>query len=159
MEFLGRVLDFGKVIKDRQEIASGFDDGVKYSTDRIGEGYNSSTGSCFDIGQVTLRAISQFKRTGNPIAGPTKASDGGNGSVMRLAPVALSWWRDPQHAEVIARRQSATTHGSQECLDGCALLSRVLCSGIAGSGVRSIYSDDESWSQSIRNIGLGSWRG
>ena len=35
MEFLGRVLDFGKVIKDRQEIASGFDDGVKYTTDRI----------------------------------------------------------------------------------------------------------------------------
>ena len=125
----------------------------------VGEGYNSSTGSCFDIGQVTLRAISQFKRTGNPIAGPTKASDGGNGSVMRLAPVALSWWRDPQHAEVIARRQSATTHGSQECLDGCALLSRVLCSGISGSGVRSICTDDVSWSQSIRNIGLGSWRG
>ena len=125
----------------------------------VGEGYNSSTGSCFDIGQVTLRAISQFKRTGNPIAGPTKVSDGGNGSVMRLAPVALSSWRDPLNAEVIARRQSATTHGSQECLDGCALLTRVLCSGIAGSGVRSIYSDDESWVPSIRNIGLGSWHG
>ena len=125
----------------------------------LAEGHNSSTGSCFDIGQTTLRAIAQFKRTGEPICGPKKASDSGNGSVMRLAPVAISWWRDSFRAEQIARRQSATTHGSDECLDGCALLTRVLCRAINGDGAASINIDDESWVSSIRKIGNGAWRG
>ncbi len=125
----------------------------------VGEGYNSSTGSCFDIGQTTLRAIGQFNRTGEPVCGSKKASDAGNGSVMRLAPVAISWWCDPLEAEQIARRQSATTHGSQECLDGCALLARTLCRGINGDGIDSICLDDERWTRTIRNIGTGTWRG
>ncbi len=125
----------------------------------VAEGYNSSTGSCFDIGKTTLRAIAQFKRTGDPICGSQKARDSGNGSVMRLAPVAISWWHDSYEAEQVARRQSATTHGSQECLDGSALLARVLCRGISGDGVGSICLDDERWVPSIRDIGIGRWRG
>ena len=125
----------------------------------VAEGYNSSTGSCFDIGQTTLRAIAQFKRTGEPICGSRMARDSGNGSVMRLAPVAISWWRNPYEAEQVARRQSATTHGSPECLDGSALLARALCRGIRGDGVVSILNDDEQWLPSIRDIGTGTWRG
>lgn len=125
----------------------------------VAEGNNSSTGRCFDIGRTTLRAISEFNKTGVPISGSTKPQDSGNGSIMRLAPVALSWWRNSARAELIARRQSATTHGSPEALDGCAMLARVLCGGIAGRGVECIRADNEMWSKSIRDIGRGAWIG
>jgi ADP-ribosyl-[dinitrogen reductase] hydrolase len=125
----------------------------------VAEGNNSSTGRCFDIGRTTLRAISEFNKTGVPISGSTETRDGGNGSIMRLAPVAISWWRNPKRAELIARRQSATTHGSQEALDGCAILSRVLCGGIAGRGVECIRADDEMWADPIRDVGRGAWIG
>jgi ADP-ribosyl-[dinitrogen reductase] hydrolase len=124
----------------------------------VEHGENSSTGSCFDIGQTTLTAISRFRRTGDPFAGSTHRNKAGNGSVMRLAPVAARWWSEPAKAEAIARRQSETTHGATESVDGCALLARVLCAGIAGNGLSSLVQDDPSWAPAIRDIGAGTWR-
>ncbi len=53
------------------------------------EGYMSSTGYCFDIGNTTAEALGAFQRTGNPFAGPTDPAKAGNGSLMRLAPVPM----------------------------------------------------------------------
>ena len=49
------------------------------------EGYLSSTGTCFDIGNTVRGAIHTFERTGEPYAGPTDPRSAGNGSIMRLA--------------------------------------------------------------------------
>jgi ADP-ribosyl-[dinitrogen reductase] hydrolase len=99
------------------------------------EGENSHNGRCFDIGITTREALARFQRTGNPIAGSTDPNTAGNGSIMRLAPVALRWSGDPEAASTIAREQSATTHGAPAAVEGCALLAAVLVDTIA-TGVK-----------------------
>jgi len=121
----------------------------------VADGVNSSTGKCFDIGKTTLRAIGHFRRTGQAVAGPTHPNDAGNGSVMRLAPAAVRWWRQPKCAELIAERQSVTTHGAAEAVAGCSLLTRVLCRAIGGDGWESIFVDDDRWPPLIRAVGQG----
>lgn len=123
------------------------------------DGVNSPTGTCFDIGITTRAALDLFKRTQQPLAGDTDPHTAGNGSVMRLAPVALRWWRAPAKAEAAARLQSRTTHGAAEAVDGCALLARVLCRLIAGEGKTALTDDDPAWAAAIRVIGQGGWRG
>jgi ADP-ribosyl-[dinitrogen reductase] hydrolase len=103
-------------------------------------GENSSTGACFDIGITTRNALEQFRRTGDPIAGPTDARTGGNGSVMRLAPVAVRYWNDPERLRDVSRRQSYVTHGAAEAVDACEALSTVLASLIEGKPLRDVLS-------------------
>src|SRR5215813_4145645 len=52
-------------------------------------GANSANGYCFDIGFTTRAALSEFERSGNPRAGSENPNTAGNGSLMRLAPVAI----------------------------------------------------------------------
>jgi len=58
------------------------------------QGYRSSTGRCFDIGTTTLRALLQFKQTGEAFSGPADEYSAGNGSIMRLAPVPMFFFPD-----------------------------------------------------------------
>ena len=53
------------------------------------EGYMSSTGHCFDIGNTTAEALGIFQRTRDPFAGSTDLDKAGNGSLMRPAPVPM----------------------------------------------------------------------
>jgi ADP-ribosyl-[dinitrogen reductase] hydrolase len=94
------------------------------------QGENSVTGKCFDIGGTTRAALSRFASTGNPLAGSTDDRTAGNGSVMRLAPIALYWYRDIQVAIRAARRQSETTHAAVAAVEGSALLAEVLIDAI-----------------------------
>lgn len=57
------------------------------------EGEYSVTGQCFDIGITTSRALARFEGDGNPYAGSRDPGAAGNGSLMRLAPVAI-WVSD-----------------------------------------------------------------
>jgi ADP-ribosyl-[dinitrogen reductase] hydrolase len=61
------------------------------------EGYMSSTGRCFDIGNATSAALARFEATGEPYCGSTDPYSAGNGSLMRLAPVALAFASDRPH--------------------------------------------------------------
>src|SRR5574337_1213144 len=53
------------------------------------EGYLSSTGDCFDIGNTVRQALTRFLQTREPCPGSTDPHTAGNGSIMRLAPVVL----------------------------------------------------------------------
>ncbi len=53
------------------------------------EGYLSSTGTLFDIGNTVRGALGRFESTGEPYAGPTGEMTAGNGSLMRLAPIPM----------------------------------------------------------------------
>ena len=103
-------------------------------------GENSCTGSCFDIGITTRNALEQFRWTTDPIAGPTDARTAGNGSIMRLAPVALRYWNDPERLRDVSRRQSYVTHGATEAVDACEALATVLASLIEGKSLRDVLS-------------------
>jgi ADP-ribosyl-[dinitrogen reductase] hydrolase len=127
----------------------------------VTEGHNSSTGRCFDVGVTTRAAIERYRRTGDPLAGDPGPRAAGNGSVMRLAPVAVRWWRDPEMAEAVARSQSLTTHAAPEAVDACALLARMLVGAIAGGGREAVLEPRVApgWRPAIRAIAAGAWRG
>ncbi len=96
------------------------------------DGYMSSTGFCFDIGNTTDAALSRFVSTGEPYAGSSDARQAGNGSLMRLAPVPMYFASDA--AEAIARSgdSSRTTHGADEAVDACRYYGGLLISALRG---------------------------
>ena len=51
------------------------------------QGYWSSNGRCFDIGNTVSQALRRFNQTGEAISGSTASHSAGNGSIMRLAPI------------------------------------------------------------------------
>lgn len=77
------------------------------------------SGRCFDIGNTTRAALHRFERSGNPIAGSTADGEAGNGSLMRIAPVAIHWASDWERAVEAAAVGSRLTHGAQEAVDAC----------------------------------------
>ena len=82
-------------------------------------GEYSVIGTCFDIGNATREALARYLRTGDPIAGSTDPHTAGNGSLMRLAPVAVRFWNDRARLIDTAAEQSRTTHGAEEAVDAC----------------------------------------
>lgn len=84
------------------------------------DGYQSCTGTCFDIGSTVAQALDLFEETGSALAGSTNEYSAGNGSLMRVAPVALFTHHQPLRiAMSLAAESSITTHGEQRCIDAC----------------------------------------
>lgn len=96
------------------------------------EGRYSCTGECFDIGTTTARALARFDRTGDPYAGNTSEDEAGNGSLMRLAPVALFCLNHENAADQLARDQSRVTHGAPQAVEACATFVQILRRAILG---------------------------
>jgi len=96
----------------------------------VEEGYNSSLPKCFDIGQTTLRAIGAYRRFGHEECGVTGEWAGGNGSIMRLAPVPIFYQEDDRLADEISVSQGILTHNHEVPNDGCRLLSAIILEGI-----------------------------
>lgn len=103
-------------------------------------GENSVTGECFDIGITTREALQRFARTGEPFAGSEDPMSAGNGSIMRLAPVAMRWHADPTAAGRAAEAQSRTTHAAAECLDACHLMTHALIALADGADLAQALS-------------------
>jgi ADP-ribosyl-[dinitrogen reductase] hydrolase len=102
------------------------------------DGRYSCTGTCFDIGITTEQALRAFIRTGNPFAGSTDPNTAGNGSIMRLAPVAVRYWRDHHELLRVARDQSRTTHAAEAAIVSCEMLAELLASAIAGQPLQEL---------------------
>jgi ADP-ribosyl-[dinitrogen reductase] hydrolase len=96
------------------------------------EGYLSSTGSCFDIGTTTRQALEHFRATGEPVSGSTSPNSAGNGSLMRLAPVAMYYAADQGLVSDYAGTSSRTTHAAVECVDACKLFAQMLVKALDG---------------------------
>lgn len=96
------------------------------------EGYRSSTGRCFDIGNTVRAALERFAASGEPMAGDSAPSQGGNGSLMRLAPLPMAYARDPRRAVALAGTMSRTTHAAPEPVDACRYYAGLLVGALAG---------------------------
>lgn len=85
-------------------------------------GYMAVDGHVFDVGIQTSSALAAFRR-GTPAseAGPKETHHNGNGSLMRVLPLAL--WHKGTDAELVAdaQRQSLVTHGHLRAQICCAL--------------------------------------
>ena len=126
------------------------------------EGYLSSTGDCFDIGNTVSDALRRHEATENPFAGSTDPNTAGNGSIMRLAPIPMFYVEDIEAAEHYAAESSRTTHGAIECVDACRLLARILVRALRGeskAGVLLADADRPAFTDRIAAIARGDYRG
>ncbi len=123
-------------------------------------GTYSCTGTCFDIGSTTRRALAAYLASGDVQGGPSGTHDAGNGSLMRLAPVAIRFWNDPEARRDAAERQSCTTHGAAEAVAACTLFADMLADAIAGKPRSAVLRNRTGdWPAAIANIASGGWRG
>lgn len=123
-------------------------------------GQYSPTGECFDIGMTTRHALASFEISGDPYAGSTDPQSAGNGSLMRLSPVALWGLGKPaSRVAAVAKDQSRTTHGAPQCLDACAAYSAMLITAIeTGDFGQAIAAGRiEGLGTVIKEIVCGSW--
>jgi ADP-ribosylglycohydrolase len=104
------------------------------------EGYMSSTGRCFDIGNTVRQALHKYQQTGNPLAGSTHPYSAGNGSIMRLAPVPLYYHRNPAAAITRAGESSRTTHGAAAAIDACHYLAALILGALQGENKTALLA-------------------
>ena len=113
------------------------------------EGYMSSTGECFDIGNTTLKALNKFRATGEPYSGMTEDSSAGNGSIMRLAPIPMYYFNNPEDALKYATLSSKTTHANVMCVHACRYMAGIIVGLLNGESketvLSSIYSPDKNY--------------
>ncbi|BFH18263.1 ADP-ribosylglycohydrolase [Paenibacillus dendritiformis] len=130
------------------------------------DGYYSSTGDCFDIGITTRSALEHFERTGEPYAGSTDPNTAGNGSLMRLAPIAMFRASFMKLAIAEAALSSKTTHGAIEAVDACRFFASLLVGALNGVAKEELLQPNyESWlwddiqlSPAIHEIYSGSFK-
>lgn len=123
-------------------------------------GEYSCTGSCFDIGNTTSAALARYDRTADPLAGSTDPHSAGNGSLMRLSPVALRYWDDRALLDAAAAEQSRTTHGAETAVDACRGFAALLADAISGKAKADLLAPRSfDGTTEISRILAGSWRG
>ena len=132
------------------------------------EGYLSSTGSCFDIGNTILDALTRFEITGQPNSGSTDPNTAGNGSIMRLAPVPMFFARDARMAMDKSGDSSRTTHGAITAIDACRYFGGLLVGALTETPKEVLlsprfcpvkgYLEAAPLSREIDNIACGSFK-
>jgi ADP-ribosyl-[dinitrogen reductase] hydrolase len=132
------------------------------------EGYLSSTGHCFDIGNTIQQALLRFEQTREPYSGSTDPWSAGNGSIMRLAPVPLYYSQDPYQAILKSAQSSRTTHGASAAVDACRYLGALLVGAVHGADKQTLLSERYSplpgyWEQNplvdeIDQVAAGSFK-
>ena len=128
------------------------------------DGYCAVDGLVFDIGAQTGHAFANLKQGVSPRdAGPAGEWDNGNGSLMRVIPLAL--WHRGSDAELLrdAFAQSAVTHGHMRSKLCCALyclwVQRLLLAdddeqrsaawGAAVAALRDLIHDDDAAQEAL----------
>ena len=124
------------------------------------DGDYSCRGHCFDIGNTIRAALDRYQRTRDPLAGSTDPGSTGNGSLMRLSPVALRFWRDRPRLAATAAEQSRTTHGAEEAVDACRAFAELLADAIAGRPRAKVLAPRPfEGAEAITRVMAGSWQG
>lgn len=104
-------------------IANGFDINVLAQNfiSWYRKGLWSATGEVFDIGITTTNAISRLEAGVSPLkSGSTSESENGNGSLMRIAPLALMLYNKPQQQRyAITSQVSSITHAHIRSVTAC----------------------------------------
>jgi ADP-ribosyl-[dinitrogen reductase] hydrolase len=125
------------------------------------EGYLSSTGRCFDIGNTVRGALDRFQRTGEPFSGSTHAHTAGNGCIMRLAPVPMFFHADRAAAIEHSALSARTTHGATECVEAARLFGAVLHQALSGADKEAVllgHGVEDLTSPAVGAIARGDYR-
>jgi ADP-ribosyl-[dinitrogen reductase] hydrolase len=113
-----------------ESLVSGID--YKRTMDLFHDWYSkdhwTATGVLFDIGYTTKEALKKYESGCEPIlCGPTKEYSNGNGSLMRILPVAYEAWdRDVAERRALAFGFSGLTHGHARSKLACWLYNEMV---------------------------------
>ena len=122
-------------------------------------GENSVSGTCFDIGITTQRALCRYECEGDPFCGDSHPESAGNGSLMRLAPVPIFYCRNLDRAKEVAILQSRSTHAAQEALESCEFFAELLVEAINGFCKQDVLrTRDWHGCPAIADIASGGWK-
>ena len=109
------------------------------------KGYMAVNGHVFDVGIQTSQAILQLRDGASPYRAARSDSEAnGNGSLMRVLPLAL--WHKGSDAELVAdaQQQSLVTHGHKRSQICCALYCL---------WARNMLTEvDDSWNDAVRKL-------
>lgn len=126
------------------------------------DGYWSSTGRCFDIGNTVSAALRRFELTGAVTDEPIDDGKAANGSLMRLAPVPIRWHTDLGAAAERAADSSRTTHPAARPVDACRAYSAMTAGLIQGRPFDEVLDPDVfrhgPLHREIDAVVRGSWR-
>ncbi len=119
---------------DPQDIASRF-------SRWYGDGYWTPYGECFDTGSTTRAAIKKLKEHVEPTqAGGTREQNNGNGSLMRILPIAF-YIKDMEIEERfdIIHQVSSITHAHPRSLISCGIYIEMAINLLRGLSRRKAY--------------------
>lgn len=126
----------------------------------------SSTGTCFDIGNATRSSIEEFMVRQKEIKQKYKLSNdkvdkttdpehlkdfdpncsdteaAGNGSLMRLAPVPLFFYRDPVKAVEYSGISGVITHGDKRAKDACRYYGALIVAALMKESKDKLLAND-----------------
>ncbi|KAF5037149.1 ADP-ribosylglycohydrolase [anaerobic digester metagenome] len=105
------------------------------------EGHLSSTGTCFDIGTTTRKALERFSLSREPFPGLTDERSAGNGSLMRVCPVPMFYAADPVRAIELSGESSRTTHALPVAVDACRFFGGLILGALAGAPKEVLLSE------------------
>jgi ADP-ribosyl-[dinitrogen reductase] hydrolase len=127
----------------------------------VDEGYLSSNGRCFDVGNTVYDALERYRQTGEPFSGSTDPYSAGNGCIMRLAPVPLFFYPDRDQILDFSGQSARTTHGAQECIEACQLFGAMLFQALSGASKEEIllgHGVTDLTSEGLQAIARGDYR-
>lgn len=107
------------------------------------KGYMSATGKSIGCGKTVYRALLRFKSKNCEECGNKRFSKGaGNGSIMRIAPIALFYANDLILAMKMAEKSSYTTHGLKICADACRVYTGLIIGALKGIQKENLLSNE-----------------
>nr|BDT27936.1 ADP-ribosylglycohydrolase family protein [Bacteriovorax sp. HI3] len=104
------------------------------------EGYMSCTGHCFDIGNTTKAALLRYEENKDIYAGSVD-DPATNGSLMRLAPVPLFYFKNLEDTIKYAGLSSKVTHAPLNCIKACEDLSLYIHRALKGETKEGIFKN------------------
>ena len=109
------------------------------------EGYRSSTGVCFDIGNQVSRSLWDFRAHPRVPVDAVRTTSAGNGAIMRLAPVVIAGFeaRDPREIVATAGLSARETHFSTEAEAATEVFAALLVGALLGWAPERIM--DVAW--------------
>ena len=110
----------------------------------LAEGYLSVRDKAVGVGKTTMRAIFEYKKSGDPYSRVTNPMSAGNGSIMRLAPVPLFYIDDPLQAIEMSGESAKTTHALQVNTDTCKYFGGLIWGAANGVKKEELLSENYS---------------
>ena len=98
------------------------------------DGYRSSTGTCFDIGNQVMRSLWDFEVNQRVLRTAQRTTSAGNGAIMRLAPVVIADFEHREIREIVATAglSARETHYSVEAEAATEVFAALLVGALLG---------------------------